>query len=290
MNPFQPQRIAILGPGLLGGSLLKAIRQRLPSAHLSVWARSERAVEKVRAMQLAEVASTDLREAVHEADFIVLCVPVERMASLARDILAADPAKDCVITDVGSIKTGVVTVLEDLFIKSPFHFIGSHPMAGSERAGIESARGDLFQGAACILTPTLFTDEIALHHVRAFWSLMGCRLLEMSPEEHDRKVARISHLPHVVAAAVTLAALHEEPDAIQCVGNGFRDSTRVAAGDADLWTGILLGNRTEVMASLEDTQGRLRELLAILENVDEKALRHYLHEAKLLRDSIPASA
>lgn len=290
MTPFQPERIAILGPGLLGGSLLMAIRQRLPSAQLSVWARSESAVDKVKALQLADVASTSLQEAVHQADFIVLCVPVERMAALARDILAANPAKDCVITDVGSIKTGVVTALEDLFIQSPFHFIGSHPMAGSERAGIESARADLFQGAACILTPTLFTDEIALHHVRAFWSLMGCRLLEMSPEDHDRKVARISHLPHVVAAAVTLAALHEEPDAIQCVGNGFRDSTRVAAGDADLWTGILLGNRTEVMASLEDTQGRLRELLAILENVDEKALRHYLSEAKLLRDSIPASA
>ncbi|CAN5733857.1 prephenate dehydrogenase/arogenate dehydrogenase family protein [soil metagenome] len=290
MNPFQPQRIAILGPGLLGGSLLMAIRQHLPSAHLSVWARSESAVNKVKALQLAEVASTSLQEVVHQADFIVLCVPVERMATLAREILGAEPARDCVITDVGSIKTGVVGPLEDLFIKSPFHFLGSHPMAGSERAGIESARADLFQGAACILTPTLFTDEIALHHVRAFWLLMGCRILEMSPEDHDRKVARISHLPHVVAAAVTLAALHEEPDAVLCVGNGFRDSTRVAAGDADLWTGILLGNRTEVMASLQDTQERLRELLAILENVDEKALRHYLGEAKLLRDSIPASA
>lgn len=267
-----------------------AIRQLLPSVHLSVWARSESAVDKVKAMQLADVASTDLRTAVQQADFIVLCVPVEHMTALAREILAAEPAKDCVITDVGSIKGSVVSALEDLFIKSPFHFIGSHPMAGSERAGIESARADLFQGAACLLTPTLFTDEIALHHVRAFWLLLGCRLLEMSPEDHDRKVARISHLPHVVAAAVTLAALRDEPDSAQCVGNGFRDSTRVAAGDADLWTGILLGNRSEVMASLQDTQGRLRELLAILENVDEKALRHYLGEAKLLRDSIPASA
>lgn len=267
-----------------------AIRQLLPSAHLSVWARSESAIAKVKALKLADVASTDLRTAVQQADFIVLCVPVERMAALAREILAAEPAKDCVITDVGSIKGSVVSSLEDLFIKSPFHFIGSHPMAGSERAGIESARMDLFKGAACLLTPTLFTDEIALHHARAFWLLMGCRMVEMSPEEHDRKVARISHLPHVVAAAVTLAALHDDPDSVECAGNGFRDSTRVAAGDAALWTGILLGNRDEVMASLQDTQTRLSELLAILENVDEKALRHYLGEAKHLRDLLSASA
>lgn len=289
MIPFQSKRISILGPGLLGGSLLMAIRQRMPSVHLSVWARSESAIDKVMALQLADLATSNLGDAVQNADFILLCVPVEKMPFLAREILAANVQNGCVITDVGSVKACVVNALEDVFAKSPVHFLGSHPMAGSEKAGIESARADLFHGATTLLTPTLFTDEIALQRVRAFWLLMGCRILEMSPEEHDRKVARISHLPHGVAAAVTLAALHDEPDCAQCVGNGFRDSTRVAAGDVDLWTGILMENRKEVIASLQDTQGRLSELLAILENVDEKALRHYLGEAKMLRDSLPAS-
>lgn len=267
-----------------------AIRQHLPAVHLSVWARSQSAVDRVKALQLADVASTRLHEVLEQADFVVLCVPVERMPLLAREMLSTNVQKGCVVTDVGSVKATVVSALEDVFAKSPMSFLGSHPMAGSEKAGIESARADLFAGAACLLTPTLFTDETALQNVRAFWLLMGCRILEMSPEEHDRKVARISHLPHVVAAVVTLAALHDDPSAAQCAGNGFRDSTRVAAGDADLWTGILLENRPEVMTSLQDTQERLSELLAILENVDEKALRHYLDEAKKLRDSLPASA
>lgn len=287
--PFQSKRIAILGPGLLGGSLLMAIRQHLPSVHLSVWARSDGAIEKVLALQLADFATTNLGDAVQNADFILLCVPVGKMPLLAREILAANVQSGCVITDVGSVKTCVVNALEDVFVNSHVHFLGSHPMAGSEKSGIESARADLFRDAISILTPTLFTDEIALQSVRAFWLLMGCRILEMSPDDHDRKVARISHLPHVVAAAVTLAALHDEPSCAQCVGNGFRDSTRVAAGDVDLWTGILLENRTEVIASLRDTQARLSELLAILENVDEKALRNYLGEAKKLRDSLPVS-
>ncbi len=289
MNLFQSKRIAILGPGLLGGSLLMAIRQHLPTVHLSVWARSPSAIEKVMALKLADIATTDLSVAVDHADFIILCVPIEGMPLLAREILAANVQEGCVVTDVGSVKTGVVNALEDVFAKSPIHFLGSHPMAGSEKAGIESARSDLFTGATSILTPTLFTDEIAMQCVRSFWAFMGCRVLEMSPEEHDRKVARISHLPHLAAAAVTMAALYDEPSNVQCVGNGFRDSTRVAAGDAGLWSGILLENRKEVIASLQDTQARLGELLAILEKMDEKALRHFLSDAKKLRDSLPVS-
>lgn len=268
--------------------MLMALRASLPGVHLRAWARRPEAARVLTERGFADQASTTLEEVLQGAGLVVLCTPVETMPALAAEMVTLQRvvAPDCVVTDVGSVKATVVTALEDAFARSTFRFVGSHPMAGSERAGLEAARADLFQRAACLITPTLFTAESALTTVRAFWALLGCRVLEMSPEEHDRKVARISHLPHVAAAVTALAALHEDPSAGACAGNGFRDTTRVAAGDPALWTGILLENRDEVLASVQAARDLYNELLAILENVDDRALHHFLQNAKTLRDGV----
>lgn len=293
MSPELPQRIAILGPGLLGGSLLKALRKLLPSSHLRAWGRRETAMEQVAALtqgdgsRVADVASTDLRVVAEGADFIVLCTPVETMADLARDLAKLPVAPGCVVTDVGSVKASVVNALEQIFAGTPLQFIGSHPMAGSERAGLEAATVDLFERSTCILTPTLLTEAGAHQNARAFWRLVGCQVIEMSPEEHDRKVARISHLPRLAASVVTLAALHDDPTAAECMGNGFRDTAiRVASGDPGLWTGIIAANRAEVAAAVRDARERMDDLLAILEDGDDKALQLLLAQAKTLRDKL----
>ncbi len=268
--------------------MLMALRAGLPGAHLRAWARRPEAAVELTERGFADLASTKLDDVLNGVGLVVLCTPVETMPALAAEMVTLQSvvAPDCVVTDVGSVKETVVTALEDVFARSTYRFVGSHPMAGSERAGLEAARPDLFQRAACLITPTLFTAESALTTVRAFWSLLGGRVLEMSPEEHDRKVARISHLPHVAAAVTALAALHEDPSAAACAGNGFRDTTRVAAGDPALWTGILLENRQEVQASVRAARDLYNELLAILENVDDRALHHFLQNAKTLRDGV----
>ncbi|WP_170157112.1 prephenate dehydrogenase [Roseimicrobium gellanilyticum] len=289
MNSRFPERVAILAPGLLGGSLLRALRERCEGIHLRVWARREEAAQQVGKAGIADLATTDLNEAVSGADFIVLCMPVEHMAAIARQLVKAPVSPGCVVTDVGSVKTSVVFALEQIFAASPLHFLGSHPMAGSEKAGFEVSRADLFEGASCLLTPTLLTDASALQVTRAVWEKVGCHLREISPEDHDRIVARVSHMPHLAAAVVTLAALHDHKDAASCIGNGFRDTTRVAAGDPELWRGIVAENRAEVLAALTEARDRFNELLAMLEKMDDKALRHFLHEAQLLRQSVPAS-
>lgn len=285
-----PSTIAILGPGLLGGSMALALKQASSGSRIHIWGRREEAVAEINARGLADFSSTDINAVCKGADLVILCTPVETMASLASKVAQSELAEGCVITDVGSVKTSVVSSLETVFAKGPAQFIGSHPMAGSERAGLEAARADLFQKATCIITPTLFSSDQALATVRAFWTALGCQLLEMSPEEHDRKIARISHLPHLVAAAVTMAALHRDPSAAECVGNGFRDATRIAAGDPDLWTGIVLQNRAEIIPALADARHAISELLAMVEEVDEKTLRRFLGDAKSLRDQVPASA
>ncbi|MEZ0274432.1 MAG: prephenate dehydrogenase, partial [Roseimicrobium sp.] len=148
-----PQRVAILAPGLLGGSLLRALRERCAGIHLRVWARREEAAGEVRNTGIADLATTDLNEAVSGVDFIVLCMPVEHMAGVASQLLKAPVNPGCVVTDVGSVKTSVVFGLEQIFAGSQLHFLGSHPMAGSEKAGFEASRADLFEGASCLLTP-----------------------------------------------------------------------------------------------------------------------------------------
>lgn len=290
MSSAFPTRIAIFGPGLLGGSVLMALRQALPQAHLRVWARRPDSVVEIEAIGLADFASVDVHEVAADAELVILCTPVETMAGLAGELAKAKLAPHAVVTDVGSVKGPIVSALEDIFASTGFEFVGSHPMAGSERAGLEAARVDLFQRQVCIITPSLFTTDHALKTTRAFWELLGCRVIEMAADEHDRKIARISHLPHVAAAVTTLASLEDDVSAGECAGNGFRDTTRVAAGDPGLWTGILLQNRTEVLAAVRAASERFSELLAILENGDEIGLRRFLREAKMLRDSVPPSA
>lgn len=284
MIPAQPTKIAVLGAGLLGGSLLAALRKKSPSLNLRAWARRDETVQEIAQLNLADTASTDLDVVTQDAELVILCTPVDTMIGLAEKLRAAKLAPNCVVTDVGSVKAPIVTAIEDVLSAKKIAFIGSHPMAGSEKSGLKNARADLFDATTCIITPTLFTTEIALHQVRWLWTHVGCRVLEMSPEEHDRKIASISHMPHLAAVAVALSALHDDPDAAQCMGNGFRDTTRIASGDPELWTGIISQNRPQALASLGELQATLDRLIQVIEQGDDKALHSILDQAKTLRD------
>lgn len=281
--------ITILGPGLLGGSLAMALKKRLPGSEVRIWARRPEAAAEVANRKLCSLATTSVSEAVDRSEFIVLATPIEAMPALAAEIAASKAAPGCIVTDVGSVKGGVVSALEPLLQGSGLRFAGSHPMAGSEKTGLSAARADLFDGAKCLVTRTEMTDPAALAETISFWTMLGCEVLPpMSPAEHDRKAARISHLPHLLAAVTTLAALRSDGSALECSGNGFRDTTRVAAGDPDLWAGIIKANRAETAAALRDAGDQLAELLEMVEGLNEGALRRFLAEAKALRDRLPA--
>jgi prephenate dehydrogenase len=281
-------RVAVLGPGLLGGSVLLALRSGFPGVELRAWARRQAVLDAVMARGLADGASTDLAEVVAGADLVVLATPVETMAGLAAQLAAVPVVAGtaAVVTDVGSVKGALVGELEGLLAGSGWRFVGSHPMAGSERAGLEAARADLFAGAVCLVTPTPQSDAAAVVWVQDFWRSLGCEVLELSPQQHDLEVARVSHLPHLLAAVSVLAALRGDPGRRRCVGRGFRDSTRVAAGDAGLWTGIVRENATEVLAALLDARAALDELILKVEENDDVGLRAFLSEAKELRELV----
>lgn len=277
--------VAILGGGLLGGSLALALgAQRGASGGVRLWARRAETVESARALGIAG-ATGDLSEAVRGADLIVLAVPVGSMPDLVSRALAIGLPAGCVITDVGSVKRAPHQAIEPLLVESGCHFIGSHPMAGSERGGLEAGSAGLFQNAACLLTHGREIPAERAAALERFWQSVGCRTTWMDAGAHDELVARISHLPHLVAAAAAMVCL-ERPDDGAFGGGGLRDTTRVASGNPDMWAEIVTENREALAGPLRATIAGLSSILSILERGDQDAARQWLADAKHLRDQL----
>ena len=287
MNP--ESSIAILAPGLLGGSLALAARHHFPSTPIRVWARRPEAVEDLQRVIPSVIGCKSISDCVRGSTLAVLCMPIQHMRAAVEQIATAQVLPELLVTDVGSVKGSVVADLEPILSSQGITFVGSHPMAGSHHAGIAHARMDLFQDAACLITPRENSPPQTVERLRLFWTTLGCRVIEMSPSEHDHCVARISHLPHVMAALTTLVALKKDTRLIPCAAGGFRDTTRVAAGDPSMWTGILRENRSEVLAALAATSSHLTELIQILKTENFVQLHNFLSEAKSLRDLVPPS-
>jgi prephenate dehydrogenase len=264
--------VAILGPGLIGGSLALALAERGLAQRLMIYARSPRALDEIRVAGVDAELTQNPSEAVREADVVILCVPIEAMAGLVHEFRdALKPS--ALVTDVGSVKGTVDRDLAPLLDDRAL-WIGSHPMAGSEQAGFAAARADLFKGAMVILTPTKHTSSEATRRARELWTALGAKLTELSPAEHDKMIAAVSHLPHLLASALVNHAV--EHGDLDLAAGGFRDTTRVAAGSAELWNEILLANRHAVAHQLDDFIAALQRLQAALQNGHEPASKSVL--------------
>ena len=274
-------RLAILGPGLLGGSIALAAK-RAGGFHVAAWARREEAVQKMREREIADIASTELATALEGVDLVVLCVPIGVMGELARQI-APLLSSQAIVTDVGSVKAPVVEELAPIF-NTPGRFVGSHPMAGSEKTGIDAARADLFDGAACIVTPDERADADAVTAVHNFWQTLGGRALELAPAQHDEIVALISHLPHLLAATLVNVVAEKNAEAFKFFGPGFRDTTRVASGPPAMWAEILRSNRDAVRHAAEAMIDKLGEIVTLLDR--DAPMTEFLTQAKAQRDRL----
>jgi prephenate dehydrogenase len=281
------KKLAVIGPGLLGGSIALAAR-RLPGWSVSAWARRPAAVDELLERGIVDAASTQLQAVAADADLVVLCVPIGAMPALAKELAEIVPAS-AIVTDVGSVKAPVVAALTPLF-QERGHFIGSHPMAGSEQTGLQAARVDLFDGAVCILTPEAEVSRLsAVEALTVFWSALGCRTVVLSPQRHDEAVALVSHLPHLFAAALVNTIARKNRDAFEFAGPGFRDTTRVASGPPEMWTEILTTNRAALRESAEAMIEMLRESLRLLDSAAPGAETHmneFLAQAKAERDRL----
>ncbi len=278
------KKVAILGPGLLGGSIALALRARGETS-VALWGRRAEVIEEIRASKIADFASTELREVVREADLVVICTPVGCMPALATEMLPA-VTPQTVITDVGSVKAPVVRELATIF-DGHARFIGSHPMAGSEQAGFKAARDNLFAGAVCIVTPDSRSDAAAVSDVSAFWEMLGCSVRQIAPDTHDAIVSLVSHVPHLVAASLVDLIGSRDPIAFDFAGPGLRDTTRVAAGPPAMWAEILGWNREAVRISLDAMIEKLRGIATLLDRDSPQPMQDFLTRAKYWRDRLP---
>ncbi len=270
--------ITILGSGLLGGSLALAIAKLEEPPKVSLWARKAQTAEAAAKLGIADVTN-DLATAVKEANLIILAVPVGAMTDLVASCLEVGLADDCLITDVGSVKRVPHCKLAPLLKGRHIRFIGSHPMAGSERNGLSAATDMLFQNAACLLTNDSGAPPSQAAALERFWKTIGCRTAWMSAAIHDELVARVSHLPHLVAASAARVCL-KDPSEGRFGGGGLRDTTRVAAGNPEMWAEIVIENREALIGLLEESIDDLKEILTHLKGANQEKVRQWLVTAK----------
>ena len=276
-------RVAIIGLGLIGGSLGLTLTQS-PGIEV-VGCDSDPAVEE-KALAIGAVHQVGgYFEAAAEADIVFLCTPIKTIERLAREV-ARVCRSGCIITDVGSTKQAIMKVFRRLS-ENGIWGIGGHPMAGSEQQGISGADRYLFENAVYVLTPEGNTPQEVLDRLSSILRLTGAHIIVMDAGVHDRLVASVSHLPHLVAAAL-VSLLQGQEEAQALAAGGFRDTTRVASGDPRLWAEILLSNRLPLVDQVDKLTKRLQELKAILEEERQADLVDFLQSSRTLRESLPA--
>ena len=275
-------QLTILAPGLLGGSVARAARARGTAQKIVVWARRPEARLKLREQPWCDAVADTPAEAVKNANLVVIAAPVDQIVPLAQQI-ASHLAPGAIVTDVGSVK-GEIARLGHIALGTHGHFVGSHPMAGSEKTGWEHGTEKLFEHRTCFVTPLEATDARATATVVKFWHELGAEVVTVAPDAHDEIVANISHLPQVLASSLCAALAKKNPAWRNHAGGGLRDTTRIAASDPKIWRAILEQNRDEVLRALSQFEDELHAFRMALSNRDYIEVAARLERGKAYRD------
>lgn len=280
------RKVAILGTGLLGASFAFAAKNRGLCEKISAWSRSESTRKKCSMLpKIFDEVFDSPEKAVSDADLVVICTPTENIPGIAAQI-APSLKKGAVVTDVGSVKGKICELCSKPIASCGAHFVGSHPMAGSEKIGIDFADEKLFDSRPCFVTPLSNADEDSAKNVSELWRAMGMRVYVVSTQLHDAIVARISHLPHLAAALICDTAADFDINLLPYSGPGFRDTTRVASGSPQIWESIITDNRGEILSALGEFSERLGRLVKAIEASDMQAVSEILKKAKSFRDKL----
>lgn len=277
------EKVSVIGLGLLGGSLGLALNSFFPRVKRLGY--SHRAVTRNKALHLGCVDEIypDVADAVRKAQLVILASPIGAFESLMQKI-AENLSPGCIVTDVGSTKVLPVRWARKYFNRD-IQFLGSHPIAGSEQRGVDFARADLFFGAPCILTPTKQTKQKTIAFVKEFWQALGMPVQVMTPTEHDRVLARISHLPHLLASAMVNVS---DPKELLLCGKGFLDTTRIASGPPNVWRDIIMANTKNTSVAIGKLIKELLRLQWALDQENEKAILKKLTDAQAKRNTLVA--
>ncbi len=279
------RRVAIVGAGFMGASLGLAIKKHGLAKEIVGIGRHETSLREATDVGAIDESTLDLKKGIQGADLIVLATPVSGILDTL-DILGKDFRRGGVIvTDVGSTKAAIVDKAEKVLYHSVL-FVGSHPLVGSEKKGPACASDKLYEGAACIMTPTEKTNRLARDKIKHFWGQLGCQVKMMAPDEHDEALAYVSHLPHLSAFAIIKAI----PDQfLEHAAQGLKDTTRVAISDPEMWRDIALSNPKHVLKSLDEMVRAIAVMRKAIVSKDREALAEFFHQAKAKRERIEKS-
>lgn len=274
-------QVAIIGVGLLGASIALALKKKSLAKKITGFFRKRKSASDALRLRIVDVACFNVTQAAKNADLVILATPIESIKDIALKIINV-MKKGSLLIDVGSTKKEVVRAIERAAVRKGINFIGTHPLAGSEKSGLIFAKADLFENAICFITPGKDSDKKALGRIKKFWRLLGAKPVVIKPAIHDRVVATISHLPHMVSFSL----MNTIPKGfLKFSGSGLRDCTRLASSKSEVWRDICSTNRKEILASIK----RFKKNLGILENLikrkDWRALENFFLKAKLIRDN-----
>ncbi|MBI5183872.1 MAG: prephenate dehydrogenase/arogenate dehydrogenase family protein [Nitrospinae bacterium] len=279
--------MTIIGVGLIGGSLARVCKEKNLIGRITGFGRNESNLKKGVELGVIDSYTLDLKEAVRNVDIVLLATPVGVMVDIVK-IMIPHLKEGTIITDVGSVKGYLVDKIEELLPKG-IPFVGGHPIAGSERSGVESSLPTLFKNYNCILTPTEKTDREALKKIEELWYSAGAKVILMDAKDHDRILAAISHLPHVVAYALvnTIGDIcKEEDNLLSLAAGGFKDFTRIASSDSVMWCDICLLNRDNILEIITQFKGALERLRRYIKEENGTRLKEEFNKANSIRNLI----
>ncbi|MCH7557834.1 MAG: prephenate dehydrogenase/arogenate dehydrogenase family protein [Planctomycetes bacterium] len=275
------KQTTVIGLGLLGGSISLAVLRSFTRVKVIGYTHRPSTRTKARGLAVATEIVDCLKSSVSEADLVILATPIVTFEKIFSEIADALP-NGCIVTDVGSTKVLPHRWAAKKLPKS-VHYVGSHPIAGSEQRGIEFARDDLFDGAMCILTTTKKTNRQAVQTLKKFWSKLGCSVKSMTPAEHDRIFANVSHLPHITAAALINANNNEE---LKFAGKGFIDTSRIASGPVNIWADVLLTNANNTTKGIDKIIAELVKLKKAIKKENKREIEKLLEKARTKRAAL----
>jgi prephenate dehydrogenase len=272
------RQLTVIGLGLLGGSISLASLRSFPRIKVTGYTHRSSTRTKARRLLVSTNIEDCLKQSVSGTDLVVLATPIFVIKKIFREIADFLPG-DCIVTDVGSTKM-LPHRWAARYLPKKIHYIGSHPIAGSEQRGIDYARDDLFEGSVCILTTTKNTDRNALKTLQSFWSKLGCSIKSMTPTEHDRIFANVSHVPHITAAALINANDNED---LKFAGKGFIDSSRIASGPANIWSDVLLTNVKNSTKGIDKIITELNKIKKAIQKENKQQIVQLLEKARIKR-------
>ncbi|MDO4551203.1 MAG: prephenate dehydrogenase/arogenate dehydrogenase family protein [Planctomycetia bacterium] len=277
-----PRTVTILGVGLIGASIGRGLLNRGCVKKVVGWGRNSEKLQLAKNLGAISEFSVELKSAVRDADLVVVCVPVRKVAEMVRGA-AKFAGHGTLFTDVGSTKKRIVQEIGREDLENACRFVAGHPIAGKEDHSLEASDGELFVGRTTVLTPTEKSDAKDIRCLRHFWESLGSKVLEMTPESHDAALAQTSHLPHVLACVLSKIVPEE---LYPLAGTGFASTSRVASGGVEVWRDILLENAEALQECLGRAEKEIGQLREMLRNQDEVSLESFLMEAKKKRESL----